>query len=685
MNPIMRTAFCVLLFTLASHTLCADLETVTEYAWHAGDTPAGETVITRSGDGRISNESFIHWNNREYRIDSQIQLDAAGMIVSQSISGMSKFRAPLDEQFTYADGLAQWRTTGHSGSKRSKKAAFYVPTEWGALAALEALVQVAVKNIEGEIALFPSGIAKVERLVTTQVQAPDGPVDLSLFAISGLDFTPRFAWFDESLKLIAEDRGRMGMLPVGWDPVMLGKLAVLQAQQNGLMQERLSRALSHPQTGTVIFSNANLVDVATGTLLSGYQVMVRDGKIAAISNLPLNIEGALNIDASGKTMIPGLWDMHGHFDLSDGILNIASGITSVRDLGSNHERIMELVAKFNSGLVIGPTTYRAGMIDQVSPYANRNPAKDLDEALAFVDKFAADGYIQIKLYSSIDPTWVPAIAKRAHQHGMRLSGHVPAFMSADQAVRAGYNEIQHMNMVFLNFLAGDREDTRQQLRFTLFFNQGGNLDLGSPEVAAFIALLKQNNVVIDPTASIIQSSLTHVTGQADPMFAAVAENLPPFVSRSLYTPWFAARDDQRQDWANTEQRMSEMLLKLHENGITLVAGSDNLAGFAIHRELELYARAGISNADVLKIATLGAAQVLGVDGETGSITTGKAADLVLLDGNPLDDISAVRRAVLVMKAGVMFNPAALYRALGVRPVVEDEAWWEGLEAVRPGF
>jgi hypothetical protein len=137
----------------------------------------------------------------------------------------------------------------------------------------------------------------------------------------------------------------------------------------------------------------------------------------------------------------------------------------------------ELKEKFHSGAVIGPTTYAAAMIDGLSQYTSRNPAKDLDEALALVDRFAAEGYIQIKLYSSIHPEWVPAVRERTQQHGMRLSGHIPAFMSADQAVRAGYDEIQHINMVFLNFLAGDREDTRQQIRFSLYGNEGGKLDL----------------------------------------------------------------------------------------------------------------------------------------------------------------------------------------------------------------
>ena len=120
--------------------------------------------------------------------------------------------------------------------------------------------------------------------------------------------------------------------------------------------------------------------------------------------------------------MPGMWDMHGHFGLSDGVLNIAGGITSVRDIGSVHEQIMELTAKHDSGEVIGPNTYRSGFIDQASPYATGDTVESLEEALERVDFYAENGYMQIKLYSSIDPEWVDDIAARTHEHGMRLSG-----------------------------------------------------------------------------------------------------------------------------------------------------------------------------------------------------------------------------------------------------------------------
>jgi hypothetical protein len=637
------------------------------YEWHARGTPAGQTRLTRAGDGRVLTESFVHWNNREYRLRSELQLDADGMVVAQVITGTSPFGAPIDESFSYIKGEAAWRTLGESGRAQREQPAFYLPTQWGAVGSLEALVRAGVKQVDGVLPLFPAGNARVATLAEVTVPSPEGEATLSLYGISGIDFTPNFAWFDEDLNVAARDFGRMGMLPLGWDPAILETLARIQGEQNALRAGRLSETLAYRPGGPVLFENINVVDVASGTLLEGRQVRVEGARIVEVSVERDTGDNALVIDGTDKTLIPGLWDMHGHHALEDGLLNIAGGVTSVRDLGSTPERMAELREKFETGAVIGPTTYPAAMIDGLSPYTSRNPAEDLEEALALVDRFAAEGYLQIKLYSSIHPEWVPAIAERTHRLGLRLSGHVPAFMSAEQAIGAGYDEIQHINMVFLNFLAGDREDTRQQIRFTLYGSEGGRLDLGSPVVEDFIGKLKQAGVVVDPTAAIFHSMLTHLPGQLDPTFAAVADHLPLSVRRGLYTPAFEIGEERVADWAATAVRQAEMVKKLHDNGIQLVAGTDDMPAFTLHRELELYSEYGISNADVLRIATLGSARVLGMDGDTGSIESGKAADLVVLDGNPLDDISAVRRAVLVMKAGTLYRPEELYRAVGVEP------------------
>ena len=643
------------------------------YNWYMeGGTPAGQSVIAYSGDGRITNESFIHWNNREYTVNSELQLDNAGHVIAQTITGTSPFGAKIDESFSYADGVARWSTVGERGSVDTDEAAFYVPVEFGAVASLAALVRAGSERLDAEIPLFPSGSARVEALTAIEVPAANGNAKVTLFAISGIGFTPIYVWLNDDMELAARDiGGYLGMIPDGWDPATLAELSAVQSEQDAKYIARQAGELARPLDQALLIENVDVVDVASGALLEDRHVLVRDKKIAAVSEVPLEVAGALRIDGSGQSLLPGLWDMHGHFGLSDGILNIAAGITSVRDIGGVHDKVLELTGKFASGEVIGPHTYRAGFIDRTGPYASGWAAESLDDALERVDFFAQHGYIQIKLYSSIEPSWVEPVAQRAHAHGMRLSGHVPAYMSAEQAVRAGYDEIQHINMVFLNFLAGDREDTRQQIRFTLYGDKAGELDLEGPEVQAFIALLKENQVVVDPTAAIFDTMLRHMPGEPDPTFAAIIDHLPNAVRRPMYNPAMDNAAENVEAWGKSAVAQAAMLRKLYDSGIQLVPGSDGIPGFTLLRELEVYAEAGIPVAAVLRMATLDSARVVGVDDRTGSISVGKDADFLMVQGNPLLDISVVRRATLVLKGNTLYRPDELYESAGVTPFVKS--------------
>jgi len=641
---------------------------IAKYDWYMqGTTPAGQTTITRNGDGKISNESFVHWNNREWTVNSELQLDENGRIASQKISGISPFKSVIEEFYSYENGVASWSTPGESGSATTNEPAFYLANEGITFGAAGAMLKAAVNSIDSSIDLFPSGRARVEKVQDVTVDTPDGGQVVSLYAVHGIGFTPSYMWFDENLDVVAFDAGGyLGMVPEGWDVSVLNELSTIQSEADGEFITQLASDLATRVDGPVIFENVDVVDVVNGGLIEDQNVLVEGGLVREITANAIERPDAMRVDGSGKSLMPGLWDMHAHFSLSDGVLNIAGGITNVRNIGGVHDKTIELTEKHDSGEVIGPNTYRAGFMDKAGPYASGWAAESLQDALDRVDFYAENGYIQIKLYSSIEPEWVAPIAERAHSHGLRVSGHIPAFMSAEQAVRAGYDEIQHINMVFLNFLAGDREDTRQQIRFTLYGDEAGKLDLKSEEVQSFFALLKENNVSVDPTAAIFDTSLRHLAGTPDPSFAAVVEHLPPSIARSMYNVEMNKRGEE-EAWLLSAENQAAMLKALHDYGIQLVPGSDNIAAFTVHREIELYAEAGIPVADVLRIATLDSARITGVADRKGSIEVDKDSDLILIDGNPFEDISAIRRAVLVMKGDTLYRPDDLYQSIGVKP------------------
>ena len=290
-----------------------------------------------------------------------------------------------------------------------------------------------------------------------------------------------------------------------------------------------------------------------------------------------------------------------------------------------------------------------------------------EQVHAAIARYADLGYVQIKVYSSIRPELVPGIIADAHAHGMRVSGHVPAFMTAEQFVKLGADELQHVNFLFLNFWADTVPDTRTPARFTAVAEKAASLDLDSERVKAFLRLLKEHGTVCDPTVSVFEEMFTARPGTISPPYAAVAARMPSGVRRGFLTGGLPVPEGSDRLYRDSFRQLLAMVKRLEQEGIPIVAGTDALAGFTLHRELELYVEAGIPAPRVLQIATIGAARVMKRDGELGAIAPGKKADLVLVDGDPCRRISDVRRTVTVLKNGIVYDPAAISRALGIRP------------------
>ena len=204
---------------------------------------------------------------------------------------------------------------------------------------------------------------------------------------------------------------------------------------------------------------------------------------------------AQRIDGTGKTLLPGLFDMHAHAQPLDGLLNIASGVTSVRDMGNDIEELKHLQDQWDSGAAIGPRVWKAGFIDGRGPFQAPTAlyADTVEEAQAAVNRYADLGYVQIKVYSSLKPELLPGIVKTAHARGLRVSGHIPNGMIASQFVEDGADEVQHINFIFLNFLASQVKDTRTPERFTAVGANAAKFDLQSKEVNDFIELLQQTS------------------------------------------------------------------------------------------------------------------------------------------------------------------------------------------------
>ncbi|HEU4562682.1 MAG TPA: amidohydrolase family protein [Longimicrobium sp.] len=631
-----------------------------------GERKAGEAKGWAMPDGELRFASAFNDRGRGSQLETRLRLGAGGVPVRVHTTGVDYFKNPVEETFEVVDGRARWRSQAESGEKTVSGPAIFLPINDASETGI--LVRALLAAPGRSLPLLPDGRATLEPAGELQVTANGETRTVRQWLIGGTGFEPFPVWMTTDDRYFGTAQAWGGIVEAGWEavlPQLVRAQTAAQARRYAAMADSL-RARRGP---VLVFRNVGVFDPAARMVRPGWTVVIRDGRIAAAGPDVAVPAGASVVEGAGKTLIPGLWDMHTHVDPLDGLMHIAAGVTSVRDLGNDTTTVLELKRRWDAGEHIGPRLAWSGFIDGPGPFTGptgwkaSNPA----EAIAAVEAYRRLGAEQIKVYSSLDTALVPVIVQRAHALGMRVSGHIPWPLPAERAVAMGVDEIQHGNFLLLNFL-GDSIDTRTPARFAKPAQMGADLDLASPRVQAFIALLRDRRITVDPTLSVFEGMFTGRKGQVSPDFTAVADRLPPNVRRGLLRGGIPVPEGMDERYRESFRRMTQLVGALHRAGVRIVPGTDAMAGFALHRELELYVQAGIPAADVLHLATLGSAEVLRRDRELGSIAPGKLADVVLLDGDPTRDISAVRRAVLVVKNGVAYEPDRLYRAIGVAPL-----------------
>jgi imidazolonepropionase-like amidohydrolase len=565
--------------------------------------------------------------------------------------------------------VAHWKNAAEAGDKKLAAPAFYISIN-SAPEESALLAQALLKSPNHRLPLLPEGEATIERTGELALKDGDKTRQVISYEITGLGFTPSTIWLDEKNEFFGIVSAWFSVVPAGWEssaPVLLAKQDEMEAGR----KVKLARTLTRKPTAPLAFTNANLFDSETGKILPNSTVVIEGNRIREVGRtgqvrIPKNAEV---IDARGRTLMPGLWDMHVHLSPDDGLMHIAAGVTSVRDMGNDTDFLLALKKRVEANEEIGPRILMAGFMDGRGPYAG--PTKVFvdteEEARAAIENYARLGYVQIKIYSSIKPELVPKIIELAHAKGLRVSGHVPAFMNAEQFVRAGADEFQHINFFVLNFLFDEVKDTRTPARFTAVADRAATIDLNSERVRSFVKLLSDRKIVIDPTVNVFESWFTDRPGKMSVGYASIADRLPPQVRRGLLSGGLPVPEGKDERYVASSKALLSMVKMLYDAGVPIVAGTDAVAGFALHRELELYVAAGIPAPEVLRIATIKAARLMKRDHDLGSVAPGKLADLILVDGNPAERISDIRRTSLVIKDGNVYEVAALYKSIGVRP------------------
>jgi imidazolonepropionase-like amidohydrolase len=629
--------------------------------------PQGAQTVAAQADGTVRGEFSFNDRGRGDHITATWKLDDAGVPIDYQGSGNDYFKVPLTESFHLANGKASWQNRAEHGATSVHGAAFYVP-ENAPPEFLGVLARALLKAPQHRLALLPAGEAQLESVGPLRAAA-DG-VTFQQYQLSGLDFAPTAVWLERDGSTAAVINGWMAVLaPRARNLVQ--PLTQAQTQFAVSWSEHLAETQTHVPAGEVLIRNARLFDPRDLSVTGAMSVLVhgeRIVRVAADADLSAPA-GAELIEAHGRFLMPGLWDNHQHFRDNDGALDLAAGVTSARDMANDTEDFPKRVARFEAGRELGPRVWKAGIIDGDGPFAGPTQMriKNAADALKDVSWYADHGYGQIKIYSSVPPELVPVIADAAHARGLRVSGHVPAYMTAQQFVAAGADEIQHINFLVLNFLFAQVQDTRSMSRFTAVAAHARELPPEQPQVRDFIAYLSRHHTVLDPTVNVFDAMFCGDPAAITPGLEQIAPRLPAQIRRGLLSGALAMPAGEEDAYRAALPALLSLLKALHEAGVTIIPGTDSMAGYGLQHELELYERAGIAPREVLRMATLTSAQVIGADGERGVIAPGRLADLILVNGDPDTHVAELRKVELVMKGGRIYQPENIERALGIAP------------------
>jgi imidazolonepropionase-like amidohydrolase len=400
----------------------------------------------------------------------------------------------------------------------------------------------------------------------------------------------------------------------------------------------------------IVIIGGDLIDPAGGQTLRNAEILIEHGviiKTGRSGDFPIP-DRARVIHADGNTILPGLWDMHTHFEQAEwGPAYLAAGVTTVRDCGNEFGYINSIKQAIDRGEGIGPNILKAGIIDGAGPYAlGIVRATTKEEAIAQVKRYKDNGFVQIKIYSSVKPAIVKAICEEAHALDLTVTGHIPDGMTLLQGIDSGMDMVNHIDYVY-----------RAMKR-----NRDLSIDLHDSLSVRVLNQLKSHHTVIDPTLSVYELIVRSVKDDItliEPSFYSLPVPLQALFKNMGMPPDIAAR------YKILMTSREEIVKALYDYGITVVAGTDGcIPGYSLDRELELYVEAGMKPIDAIRSATIIPARVMHKEKEYGSLQPGMKADLIILNGDPTLDIRKLRLVKMVIKDGELFDPTSLHRMVG---------------------
>jgi len=516
------------------------------------------------------------------------------------------------------------------------------------------------------IPLLPAGEVFVELRGKDVVPISGKPVELSRYHLSGRNWRAGWArqtlWFDRENRLVAavnfgsEVETNFYAFREGYESAT--SFFLKRAVENAIERlTQLANQLSPKGVSSLALVGGTLIDATDKPPTPDTVVLIQGDRIVAAgprSSIKIPA-GTKIVDVTGKFLLPGLWDMHAHlYQTEFGPAYLAAGITSARDVGNDIETATALrdAAKEKRGL--GPRLLLAGYIDGKGGHSFDVEVETAEEARAAVQRYKNAGYDAIKIRDTVKLETLKVICAEAHRLGMTVTGHVPQGLNAVQAVEAGMDEISHLSYVETAFFPNMERNSLED-----------SIDLNAPNSVNAVKFFKDHGTVVDATDAVLELILRPLNVPVE-SFEPGAAKVPFELTVQIN------KKGKPAAWAEPLRMVLDVVLKvtgaLHKAGVPIVAGTDvGVPGHTLHREIELYVKAGFTPLEAIQAATIVPARVMKVDQEVGTIEKGKRADLIIVDANPLDNISNIRKIRFVVTQGRLFDTAKLWESVGFKP------------------
>ena len=671
-NSIRRAAWlsALLLLVISAGVLAQTPQPIESgtFRLHKFERPIGEETyaIKRDGDSLVVSVDF-KFTDRGSPVPLTAELRTRQDLTPESFNikgSVSRF-ATIDSSVAIKDKTATIRV-----DKDTRQAAvperFFTISGYSPVTMQMMLVRyLHAHQLSGVLTTLPDGEVTVEGRGKDKIKIGDKEIELQRYSVSGLIWGREWIWFDSEQNLIAAvtidaEFDHFEALRVGYESAL--PFFVARAAADGMAAlSDLAKRLSPERKGALVITGATLIDGTGGAPLADAVVIIEGDRITAVgprNKIPIP-KGATVVDAHGKFLLPGLWDMHAHFEQVEwGPTYLAAGVTTARDVGNEFEFITAVRDAIKEGRGLGPRLLLAGIVDGDSPTAwGTIRASTPEEARTVVNRYHDAGFQQMKIYSSVKLEIVKVICEEAHKLGMTVTGHIPNGMNAIQGVEAGMDQINHIQYIPSVMRPKGFRPTPGQ--------PPPPIDFQSPEAQQTLQFLIAHHTVIDPTMVIFEWSLH----PADTPFANIepgAAKLPRELAGAINNTGVPAANVPRAQ-AILEQYLAT-IGALHRAGIPIVVGTDQVVpGHSVHREIELYVKAGFTPMEAIQAATLVPARVMKIENDVGTIEKGKRADLIILDANPLDNISNIRTVKTVITAGRVYDCAHLWQSVGFKP------------------